>query len=147
MEDKGTPTVFGEPQRSRCARDRRTETSHPPAAGDLEGARILTETIARLLGSAVRGAAVVDLGASARGACRGRDRWRVWVEAALSTEHCEPPEPEPIAIHEGTRQTSSGGMARSRARNNGIYSGGDRIVRGCSTGNYGIFNRRKDDAA
>ncbi|MCK6586802.1 MAG: hypothetical protein L6Q76_04365 [Polyangiaceae bacterium] len=33
------------------------------AAGDLEGARILTETIARLLGSVASGAAVVDRGA------------------------------------------------------------------------------------
>lgn len=33
------------------------------AAGDLEGARILNETIGRLLGAAMPGAAVVNLGA------------------------------------------------------------------------------------
>jgi hypothetical protein len=39
------------------------ELARLSAAGDLEGARILNETIARLLGSAAPGAAVVDLGA------------------------------------------------------------------------------------
>jgi hypothetical protein len=39
------------------------ELARLSAAGDIEGARILNETIGRLLGSATPGAAVVDLGA------------------------------------------------------------------------------------
>ena len=39
------------------------ELARLSAAGDLEGARVLNETIGRLLGSAAPGAAVVDLGA------------------------------------------------------------------------------------
>jgi hypothetical protein len=39
------------------------ELARLSAAGDLEGARILNETIGRLLGSAAPGAAVVDPGA------------------------------------------------------------------------------------
>jgi hypothetical protein len=39
------------------------ELARLSTAGDLEGARVLNETIGRLLGSAAPGAAVVDLGA------------------------------------------------------------------------------------